>query len=317
MSRWKVLITSPQLQRTLDSHRSTLDAHSIEAVTPPVVQALSEAELLELVPGMDGIVVGDDPLTATVLARAHGLRAIAKWGVGIDNIDLDAARDRGIRVTNTPGAFGDEVADVVIGYLVLLARGLHRIDREVRHGEWAKPEGVSLAGRTIGVVGLGDIGAAVAKRTLAMGMHVLGSDPDVARRDLAQQAGVQIVQVDQLLPMVDVVSLNCPLTPQTFHMLDSAALGRLRPRAWIINAARGGLIDEPALVEALAEGRVGAAALDVFETEPLPLDSPLRGMDNVILGSHNASNTRDAVERTSARAIENLIASLEETEDRR
>jgi D-3-phosphoglycerate dehydrogenase len=246
---------------------------------------------------------------------ADRLRAISKWGVGIDNIDLEAARSRGIRVTNTPAAFGDEVADVVIGYLVLLARNLHRIDKQVREGEWAKPEGVSLAGRTIGIVGLGDIGMAVARRTLAMGMSVLGSELDGKRRDRAAGLGVEVVDLDRLLASVEVLSLNCPLTPATYHMIDSAAIGRMKPGTWIINTARGGLIDEGALVVALADGRVGAAALDVFETEPLPSDSPLRGMAHVILGSHNSSNTREAVERTSARAIENLVAALQEAEE--
>jgi D-3-phosphoglycerate dehydrogenase len=310
-----VLITSPQLQRTVDKHRETLRAHGINAVTPQVVQALSEEEMLRLVPGVDGIIVGDDPLTARVLAAANRLRAISKWGVGIDNIDLEAARSRGIRVTNTPGAFGAEVADVVIGYLVLLARGLHRIDHRVRQGEWPKPEGVSLAGRTIGIVGLGDIGLSVAARTLAMGMSVIGAELDPARHDHAASLGVRIVLLDDLLGTADIVSLNCPLTPETHHMLDRGAFARLKRGAWIINTARGGLIAEEALVTALSDGTVAAAALDVFEAEPLPADSKLRGFDNVILGSHNSSNTRDAVDRTSARAIDNLIDSLKAAGD--
>jgi D-3-phosphoglycerate dehydrogenase len=316
VSRWKILITSPQLQRTMAQHETALQRHSIEAITPKVVQVLSEAELLRLVPGMDGMIVGDDPVTAQVLERADRLRAIAKWGVGIDNIDLEAAGQRGIHVTNTPGAFGEEVADVVVGYLILLARGLHRVDQDVRRGVWAKPEGVSLGGRTIGIIGLGDIGSAVARRTLAMGMTVLGADPAPDRRDQAASSGVQILDIRHLLPGVDVLSLNCPLTPESRHMIDAQALDQMKQGVWIINTARGGLIDEGALIAALRDGRVGAAALDVFEAEPLPLDSPLRRMDNVILGSHNSSNTREAVNRTSARAIENLVASLMATKDR-
>ena len=310
MNRWRVLITSPQLQRTIESHRSRLNESSIEVILPPVVQALGEEELIALMPGIDGIVVGDDPLTGRVLEAADQLRVISKWGVGIDNIDLRAAEEHHIRITNTPGAFGDDVADVVVGYLVLLARRLHQIDTKVRHGEWWKPEGVSLAGRRLGVIGLGDIGLGVARRATAMGMKVMGTEILADRAGRAAAIGVELVDLPSLLPAVDVLSLNCPLTADNRHMIDNTALDALKPGAWIINTARGALIKESALVTALADGRVGAAALDVFEEEPLPDTSRLRHFDNVILGSHNGSNTAEAVHRTSIRAIDNLLAGL-------
>lgn len=306
-----MLISCVQLQEALDDHRARLDARGAQLIVPPVVQRLSEAELLELVPEVDGIVAGDDELTRTVMEHAPKLRVISKWGIGVDGIDLDAARDLGILVTNTPGMFGDEVADVALAYLLMLARHLHVIDREVRAGHWSKPAGISLAGRTLGVVGLGDIGLAVARRGLAIGMRVLGVDVDPARAATAIGIGVEVTDFQTLLGTVDAVSLNSPLTPQTRHMLDAPALGSMRRGAWIINTARGGLIDEPALVEALASGHIGAAALDVFEVEPLPPDSPLRTFDQVILGSHNASHTVEAGHRTSEQAIENLIHGLD------
>jgi D-3-phosphoglycerate dehydrogenase len=308
----RILVANIQLQRTLDVHRHRLDERHAELIVPPVRQQLTEAELLELIPGIDGMVAGDDQVTRAVLERADRLRIVSKWGVGTDGIDLVAAAELGIRVTNTPGMFGDEVADVVIGYLVLLARHLHRMDSAVRAGEWAKPEGVSLAGRTMGVVGLGHIGRAVARRALAMSMRVLGSEVDPTNRASAEELGVQVVGLESLLAESDVISLNVPLTPDSRHLVDAGTLDLLRRGAWIINTARGGLIDEPALIAALRSGQVGAAALDVFEVEPLPVDSPLRAFDQVILGSHNASNTVEAGHRTSERAIDNLIRGLDE-----
>jgi D-3-phosphoglycerate dehydrogenase len=310
MTRWRVLITSPQLQRTIRAHQARFDERDIELLIPPVVQQLSEDELIALLPGVDGAVVGDDPLTERVLDAGDRLRVISKWGVGIDNIDVAIARERGITVTNTPAAFGDEVADVVIGYLVLLARQLHLVDGAVRGGQWFKPEGVSLAGRTMGVVGLGDIGRSVVKRAVAMEMRVLGAEVLVDRAEAAERLGAEVVPLPALLRDSDVVSLNCPLTPENRHMIDADALASMKTGAWIINTARGGLIDEAALAVVLEKGHLAGAALDVFETEPLPADSPLRRLDNVILGAHNSSNTAEAVHRTSERAIDNLLAGL-------
>ena len=312
MSQETIVISCVQLQESLSEHRAPFDARGARLIVPPVVQQLSEAELLAIIPDVDGIVAGDDQLTRPVLERAGRLRIISKWGIGTDAIDLDAARELGIRVTNTPGMFGDEVADVALGYLILLARQLHVVDRDVRAGRWSKPSGTSLAGRTLGVVGLGDIGLAVARRGLAIGMHVLGVELDTARAAAAAESGVQVSDLATLLQTADAVSLNCPLTPQTRHMMDASRLASMRRGAWIINTARGALIDEVALVAALESGQIGAAALDVFEMEPLPADSPLRSFDQVVLGSHNGSHTVEAGHRTSELAIDNLIRGLDE-----
>lgn len=310
MTGARVLVTCVQLQRTIDEHRQRFEDHGIEVILPVVEQQLSEDEMLSLIPGIDGVIAGDDEITRSVLSRGDRLRVVSKWGVGVDNIDLSAARELGIRVTNTPGMFGDEVADVVIGYLILLARLLHRTDRSVREAKWWKPTGVSLAGRTLGVIGLGDIGQAVAKRAQVMGMRVLGVELQEERAQAGRDLGVEIVARSTLLADVDVVSLNCPLTPDNWHMIDADALASMRRGAWIINTARGPLIDEAALVSALASEQIAGAALDVFEVEPLPIGSPLRGFDSVILGSHNSSNTIEAVRRTNDQAIDNLLQGL-------
>ena len=308
-----ILITCVQLQQTIDEHREALESAGLTLVLPPVTgQQLNEDEMISVVSGVDGIIAGDDQITRAVLERADRLRVIAKWGVGVDNIDLAAAAERGIRVSNTPRMFGDEVADVVIGYLVMLARHLHRIDTAVRDGTWFKPRGVSLAGKIIGIIGLGDIGLEVARRCLAMRMRVLGSDIREEQARAAQREGVEIADFDRIMRESDVVSLHCPLTAATHHLLDAAAIARLKQGAWVINTSRGALIDESALIEALATGHVSAAALDVFEDEPLPDSSALRTLEYVILGTHNSSNTSEAVHRTSRQAIDNLLAGLRE-----
>ncbi len=306
----RVLITCPQMQKHAAMYVRQLSDLGIEAAVPPVVQTLSEGELVEIIGAYDGIVVGDDPLTRQVLEHASRLRIIAKWGVGVDNIDLAAAAELGIPVMNTPGTFGDEVADVIVGYLILLSRQLHRTDAATRAGEWTKIEGFSLGGRTLGVVGLGSIGLALVQRAICHGMQVVGTDVSDARHGQARALGAEVADLDGVLGAAEMVALCCPLTADNRHLLNAATLGRMKQGSYVVNTARGGLVDERALIDALQSGQIAGAALDVFEVEPLPADSPLRGLDNVILGAHNASNTIDAVRRVNEMAMHNLLAGL-------
>jgi D-3-phosphoglycerate dehydrogenase len=312
MAELAVLVTCPPMQASAADWRSRFDALGIEVGLPSVVQQLSPAQLIGLLPDYDGMIAGDDPLNAAVLRSAARLRVVSKWGIGVDSIDLRAAADLGIRVTNTPDTFGEEVADVAIGYLVMLARQLHRIDRSVRSGAWEKPQGASLAGRTLGIVGLGSIGRALARRGRAMGMRVIGHDVDAATGRRAIGEGIDVIDLEQLLGEADVISLHCPLTDQNRHMINESRLARMRPGSYLINTARGSLIDEKALIAALQAGRLAGAALEVFEEEPLSATSPLTGMDNVILGSHNASNTAEAVARVNELAIDNVLRGMAE-----
>jgi D-3-phosphoglycerate dehydrogenase len=306
----RVLISCPQMQVEFPTFADTFAAKGIEAVLPQVRQQLTEVELLPIIDGFDGVIAGDDHFTGAVLARASKLRILSKWGVGIDNIDLEAASRLGIPVTNTPGTFDDEVADVCVGYLVLLARSLHRIDAGVRAGEWTKVEGRSLNGRTLGIVGLGGIGRALARRAVAMNMHVVGSDPSDAAVATAAGLGVEPVLVDELFARADAISLNCPLTATNHHLLDASAFALMRPGVLLVNTARGPLIQEEALIQALDRGIVAGAALDVFESEPVGRNHALTAYDQVVLGSHNATNTHEAVARVSALAVANLLAGL-------
>ncbi|MCA1822705.1 MAG: phosphoglycerate dehydrogenase [Frankia sp.] len=306
----RVLISCPQMQVSFPAFEEQFRALGIEADLPPVEQALSEAELLEIIDRYDGVIAGDDEFTARVLERATRLRILSKWGVGVDGIDREAAARAGIPVTNTPGTFDGEVADVCIGYLVLLARGLHRLDAGVRAGGWPKIEGTSLAGKRLVIVGLGGIGSALARRAAAMEMTVIGCDADEGARDRALASGVDVRDLRDALAIADFLSLNCPLTPQSRHLVNSESLALMPRGAYVINTARGGLVDEAALVAALTSGQVAGAALDVLEREPPAADNPLRRFDTVIFGTHNASNTAEAVQRVSERAVDNLLRGL-------
>ena len=181
----------------------------------------------------------------------------------------------------------------------------------MRAGGWLKVEGESLRGKVLGVVGLGSIGRALAERGRALGMDVIGSDPAAPARTAAEAVGVRTAPLEDVLADADYLVLCCPLTPQTHHLIDARALSAMKPGAKLVNVARGPIVDEPALVEALRSGRLAGAGLDVFEVEPLPADSPLRGLTQVILGAHNGSNAKEAVERTSRLAVENLFAHLD------
>lgn len=313
MSSPRVLITCRQMQNCIDDFRERFDERGIEIVMPEVVQQPTEEELMALIGEFDGMIAGDDPLSARVLERAERLRIISKWGVGTDGIDKDAARRLGITVRNTPGVFGEEVGDVAAGYVVMLVRQLHRIDASVRSGGWWKHEGRTLSGMGAGVAGFGTIGQATARRLLAFGMSVVAHDPAQEARDSADRMGVRLVELDELFRESEVLVLCCPLTPETFHMVDARSLALLPPGSHVVNVGRGPLVDEPALVDALRSGHVWGAALDVFEDEPLPANSPLRDFDRCVFGSHNGSNTREGVLRASALAVDNVLAGLEAT----
>lgn len=310
MSGLSVLVTCRQMQDVMDAFADRFAAHGIRVSQPPVVQQPTEDELIAIIGEFDGMIAGDDPLTARVLAHADNLRIISKWGVGTDGIDKAAAAERGIKVTNTPNVFGDEVADVAMGFVTMLARQLHRIDASVRAGGWLKVRGESLTGKTMGVVGFGSIGQAVGRRALGFGMDVRAYDVTDASRRAAESMGVQYDALDDLLAASAYVVLCAPLNSSTHHIVDAAALAKMQEGARLVNVSRGPLVDEQALVDALRSGKIAAAGLDVFEVEPLADTSPLRDFPQCVFGSHNGSNTIEGVLRASELAVDNLFEGL-------
>lgn len=296
--------------RMIDSFRPLFESKGIELSAPNVVQTLSVEELKELVPQHDGWIIGDDPATREVFVagKAGQLKAAVKWGIGVDNVDFAACKDLGIPIINTPNMFGGEVADVAVGYVIGLARQTFLIDRGVRAGQWPKPAGISLSGKKVALLGFGDIGRNVAKRLLACGMSIQAYDPYYSEHEGLEQ--VEPMTWPQGVESADFIVITCALTASSRHMLNEETLALAKEGVRVVNVARGPVIDEAALIQALASGKVHSAALDVFEEEPVPMTSPLREHPLCILGSHNASNTSDAVVRTSHIAIDTLYRFL-------
>ena len=274
-------------------------------------ERLEEDELLTLLPGVHGIICGDDRITARVLDAASDLRVISKWGTGIDSIDADEARRRGIAVCNTPNAFSEPVADTVLGYALLATRQLDVMNREMHQGLWRKPQLSSLSEKTIGIVGVGNCGRAVARRAAGFGTRLLGADVIPIDAQIRAVTGLQQVPLQQLLREADIVSLNCTLNPSSYHLIDAAALASMKQGAFLINTCRGPVVDERALEEALLAGHLGGAALDVFEEEPLPAASRLRSLPNCWLAPHNANSSVAAAERVHENTIRALLRELE------
>jgi D-3-phosphoglycerate dehydrogenase / 2-oxoglutarate reductase len=303
-----ILVTCRQMQVELPRHRERIEKLGYEVIAPELDgrQQFTAAELLEYGDRLVGIIAGDDQLDRKFFDGATELKTVIRWGIGMDSVDHEAARDHGVVVRNTPGVFGHEVADSAFGYILNLVRGHLAVDAAVRRGEWPKVEGITLADTQLGVVGFGAIGREIAKRGHGFGMDVVASDPFVD----TTQTDVSIVDLDQLLATSRFIVLACPLTPQTFHLINAERLALVRPNAYLVNVARGPVVLEEDLIDALKGGRLAGAALDVFEVEPLPLDSDLRTLPNVILGAHNASNTREGVARASNTAVDYLIEEL-------
>lgn len=308
----KVAVTCHQLIRDIEALRNRFDEADLELVVAKVPgQHLEGEELVEALEGCIGVIAGDDQFTEAVMTQLSELKVISKWGVGIDGIDRDAAKRLGITVRNTPGMFDDEVADISLAYVIMLHRELVQIDRRVRSGSWYKPAGTSSAGQTLGIIGLGGIGRALAKRATLLAMKVLGTDPSPESQRLALQSGAEVVELDTLLSKADIISINCPLNPSTRKMFNAETLGLCKNGVHIVNTGRGAVVDTDALYQALVSGKVKSAALDVLEEEPLNTNHPIANLDQVVFGSHNASNTLQASMRTHHRAFDNLLEELE------
>ncbi len=307
----KVLMSAPYMIPFLDRFRPVFEHYGIQLLTPEVNERLEEAELLSLAGQFDGTICGDDRYSRKVLEKcAPRLKVVSKWGTGIDSIDRSACDDLGIRLMNTPNAFTLPVADSVLGYILAFARQQLWMDKAVKNGVWKKIPGRSLSECTLGVIGVGNVGKAVLRRASAFGMTLLGNDIQPIARDFLIENKVNSVSLDELLSQADFVSVNCDLNPTSFHLINRETLGRMKSTAVLINTARGPIVDEEALVEALEEKVIGGAAMDVFEHEPLPDNSPLKKMDNVLLAPHNSNSSPSAWEAVHWNTIRNLLLGL-------
>lgn len=306
--RWRVLIGSRSFGQAFPEHLTALAAAGCQVIPNGVGRAYREQELMELLPSMDAIITGTDALTAAVIAASPRLKTIVKHGVGLETIDLDAARSHGVIVSATPASIHDSVADLTLALILALARKIVPAHLEMRVGGWKPFFGIELMDKTLGLVGLGRIGKAVCMRAQGFGMAVIAADPypDLA---FAEVHHVRIVSLDELLATADVVSLHVPAEMVKRTLIGETELARMKPSALLINTARGQLVDEEALAEALRNGRIAGAGLDVFVHEP-PIGSPLLTLDNVVLTPHIGGRTLDGQRRMGEMAIENCLRAL-------
>jgi phosphoglycerate dehydrogenase-like enzyme len=305
-----VLISSGPLRSQPGPFRDILTAAGFECIDPEGPYTMSEGELRATLPHVDAMIAGGEAMTAEVLDVAPRLRVIARTGVGYDAIDVEAATARGIVVCIAPGTNQESVAEHAFALLLALTRRIVINDREIRAGGWSRILVAPLRGKTIGLVGLGRIGRAVASRALAFGMRVVAFDP-VSDPDFDLRHGIGRLGFEELLAESDVVSLHLPLTKATHGLFNRDVLARMRPGSYLINTARGGLIVEADLHASLVSGHLAGAGLDVYAQEPLPADAPILSRQQVVLTPHNADSTPEGLDFLNEGAVENAIAFLE------
>jgi D-3-phosphoglycerate dehydrogenase len=309
--KYKVLLTAPYMIPVVDRFRSIFDRYDIELIIPPVQERMEETDLLQYAGQFDGTICGDDRYTARVIeACCPRLRVISKWGTGVDSIDAEACSRYQIKLGRTQNAFTLPVADTVLGYILAFARRQPWMDREMKSGKWEKLPGKSLSEYTLGIIGVGNIGKAVTRRARAFGMKIYGTDIVDIDHVFITETGIEMTDLQTLLSRSDFVSINCDLNPTSYHLINSDTLALMKSNAVLINTARGPIVEEQALIEALQVKRLAGAALDVFEQEPLPFENPLQKMDNVLLAPHNANSSPAAWERVHWNTIRNLVEGL-------
>jgi len=306
-----ILLSAPYMIPYAERFKPVFEHYGLEMIVATVHERLDEVELLAYAGQIDGAVCGDDRFTARVLqACAPRLKVISKWGTGIDSIDQQEAARLGVQVCRTPNAFTLPVADTVLGYILAFARRQPWMDRAMKSGLWQKDLARSLSECTLGVIGVGNCGKGVLRRARAFGMKLLGNDIIAIAPDFILENGLEMTELEDLLTRSDFVSLNCDLNPTSRHLMSTHTLSLMKPEAVLINTARGPIVDETALVQALQAKKIAGAALDVFEVEPLPADSPLLKMDQVMLAPHNANSSPAAWERVHWNTIKNLLDGL-------
>jgi D-3-phosphoglycerate dehydrogenase len=308
MAKYKVVVTDLGYP-TYEHEQSILDQVGAKI---ELADSKTEDDVIKACKGADGVLNRAAPMTARVVSTLDRCKVIARYGVGVDNVDVEAATGMGIMVANVPDYCNDEVSTQAMALILACGRKLVSHDKAVRNGAWDIGSTDPLyrtAGSTLGLIGLGRIARNVAKKALGFDMNIITSDPYVTEEQ-ALSCGVTLVDLDTLLATSDYISVHAPLLDTTRKMIDKEALARMKPTAYIINTSRGGLIDQAALIEALAEKRIAGAGLDVYEVEPLEPDSPLKKLDNVILTDHAGWYSEDSIVELQTRAAKAVAAAL-------
>lgn len=307
-----VLISAPYMLPFMHRFTPILESFGLNVIIPTVNERLEAEDILRYAGKFEGTICGDDRYTAAVIeACSPQLKVLSKWGTGIDSLDQEAAERFGVKIYRTPNAFTVPVSESVMGSMLCFARNLPWMDKAMKAGEWKKIPGHTLSESVLGVIGVGNIGQAVIRRARPFGMKILGNDIVPIEPDFIIEQGVEMTSLEDLLSRADYISLNTSLTPSSYHLINAETLRLVKKNAVLINTARGPVVHEEALIAALQEGRLRGAALDVFEEEPLPKDSPLMGMDNVMLSPHNTNSSPFFWERIHWNSIRNLLLGLD------
>lgn len=308
----KILVTPTSFKPDSNSPAMTeLKSFADSLVFNPSGKPLLQDELIPLLDGCDGCIAGLDYYTAAVIENTDRLKVISRYGVGVDRVDLAAAKTRNVVVCNTPGANTQAVADLAFALLLSVARKVPLLDRKTRDGQWLRSSGIELYGKTLGILGLGAIGKAVARRAAGFSMNVIAFDPYMDTQ-YAQANGIVPADFDTVIKEANFISLHLPLTEGTKRIISADAMRTMKKGAVIVNTARGGLIDEVAAYDFLASGHLGGMGLDVYEEEP-PVKSPLFELENVVLTPHTSAHTVEATEAMAFMAVQNLIEVLSGT----
>ncbi len=308
-----IIFSAPYMMTSVERFRKVLEGHyGIEMIVPEVKQKLLEDDILKYAGQFDGTICGDDVYSARVIeACSPRLKVISKWGTGIDAIDKAACKKYNVMIGNTLNAFTIPVSETAVGYMLNFARGLTVMDRTMHAGAWDKPAITTLSETTVGIIGAGNIGQAVARRVRAFGCRILMNDIVPIKPDFLIENHIEQVPLEQLLNESDFVTCHTDLNETSRHLINAKTLAMMKPTAYLINTSRGPVVDEAALAEALSAKKLAGAAMDVFETEPLPMDSPLRSMPNVYIAPHNCNFSPVACERVHWNTIRNLLIGLD------
>jgi D-3-phosphoglycerate dehydrogenase len=309
LNKAKILVTPTSYGKNDPRLKSDLEAQIFQVTYNPTGKPLTSSEVAALLPGVDGFIAGLDAIDRAALEHADQLKVISRYGVGVDNVDLEACKEKGIIVTNTPGANSVSVAELALGLMLALARQIPEAVQNVQQGKWPRLSGISLEGKTVGILGLGAIGKQLAKRLSGFDCKIMAYDP-FAETAYAAEHGIELGSMDSVVAAADFLSLHLPLTPETKNLVNDGFLAKMKKGSYLINTSRGEAVDETALLRALESGHLRGAGLDAFTVEPPDPANPLLHLPQVIATPHLGAQTDGATSNMGWFAMRDCLAVL-------
>jgi D-3-phosphoglycerate dehydrogenase len=306
----KILLSAPYM--LMDRYKFTdyFAEHELDVTCANVTEHIGEQELIDVIADYDGAICGDDPYTRRVFEKAKKLKVVSKWGTGINTIDITAAADFGVKICNTPNAFSHPVSNTVMAYMLAFARNVMQNTANVKNGVWRKTRCFTLEEKTLGIIGMGNIGTQVARYASAFGMKILGNDIKPVHPVILEQYGIEMVCKKELYERADIVTIHCDLNESSYHLLDGKAFEMMKRKPYIINTSRGGHIEHAALLAALEGELISGVGLDVFENEPVDRNDRLLTFDNVLLAPHNSNSSPKYWDLVHKNTLKNLVENL-------